>query len=81
MISSIISYGMSFTNYKTVNVNNIYNTFIALIDLCKTDDEVQNIKKLIKINIGQTFYNEFQQYVMKKLGPEYKLFKGFEKSL
>ena len=57
-----------------VNVNNLYNTFIILIDKCKTDKEVDEICKTMKIHIGSKFWVGFQEYILKKLGSDHKIF-------
>ena len=66
MYSYIASYILGNSNYKIQNINNIYNFIICMLDN-KKNEERQEILKLIKINIGMNFYNDFKIYYYNKL--------------
>lgn len=54
------------TNYAYLNTNNIYNFIYEIIKKCESDEEKEEIKSLIKLHIGMSFYNNFISYCSRK---------------
>lgn len=66
MIGSICKFAVNnWFNYKTVNINNVYN-FIYLTLERTPDDEKKHIIRDIKLIIGMEFYTDFIKYIIKK---------------
>lgn len=65
---------INMTNYQLINKNNIYNTFIYVIENEKDNEQKKKIINLIKMNIGITFYNDMMGYLLKK-NPQSELLK------
>jgi hypothetical protein len=69
MLATLLTLGLSQTNYGILNKNNVYNFILSVMDKIK-DDENNGTKKQIlidiKIYIGLSFHNSFLNYVRKK---------------
>lgn len=71
----LLSYGLkNYTNYRYMNMPNLYNFLIYVFD--DIEDETKVIKYInqIKTQCGLSFYGEFMSYVRRKL-PNHKLLK------
>jgi len=66
IMNSLFTYGMSFTNYNVVNVNNIYNYMIYLLNSKSDIDTTEECLKNMKLLIGVNFFNNFIIYLKKK---------------
>lgn len=66
MYNLLLNIFNSKTNYKYINMPNVFNFIISMLENKNNDDRKIIIDK-IKINMGMTFYNEFQQYYIKKV--------------
>ena len=66
MISTVCSFALNnWFNYRTVNINNMYN-FIYLTLERASDEDKKNIVKDLKMIVGMEFYTDFVKYIMKK---------------
>ncbi len=66
IFSSIVNYAYSNSNYNLVNVNNMFNHMIATLEMLTDEQQVKYIQN-IKINLGMSIYNQFKDYLFKKL--------------
>ena len=66
MLTSVLNYAMSATNYSVTNVNNMYNFILSLMDDL-TDDQKQKLIDKMIIQVGRSFYRNFRLYVMDKV--------------
>lgn len=55
----------SWFNYKTVNINNLYNFIYLTLDKANDENKKYIIKDL-KLIIGIDFYTEFIKYIIRK---------------
>jgi hypothetical protein len=66
MISSICSFTLNnWFNYRTININNMYNFIYLTLDR-SSDEEKKVIIKDMKMLIGMEFYTDFVKYIIKK---------------
>lgn len=77
MFSTIIAYGLSKTNYSLFNTNNHYNFIIESFELLESDKNKTKFIEKMKINIGNSFYNEFKSYCISKLSVSHDIIKYF----
>jgi hypothetical protein len=55
------------SNYQLVNIINHYNFIISILNFCTVDQKYLLIEQL-KIQCGMTFFTNFREYCIKKLG-------------
>jgi len=75
MITTLLTFGLSRTNYSIVNVNNHYNFIIDVWDLLFDDKSKHKLIEKIRVDIGVSFYNDFKEYCINKLSIEHDLIK------
>lgn len=54
------------SQYSYLNINNIFNALILISELMN-DSQREKFKEIIKLQIGLSFYDSFNQYHIKKL--------------
>lgn len=75
MLSALgLSYLWSSSNYNITNVVNVYNTLINIIDITPELDNKKKIIKIIKLQLGITFYSSFRDYINHKYSSDDELF-------
>lgn len=75
MINTILSFGLSKTNYSLVNINNQYNFLIDVFELLYDERSKNKFIEKMKINIGHSFFNDFKAYCLGKLSVDHDLIK------
>lgn len=55
----------SWFNYKTVNINNLYNFMYLTLERISEDDK-KGVVRDMKLMIGMEFYTDFIKYIIKK---------------
>ena len=71
----LLSYGLqNYTNYKYMNMPNLYNFLIYIFDDIEDEKTVVKYVNTIKTQCGLSFYGDFMAYVRRKL-PNHKLLK------
>lgn len=74
MLSTLgLSYLYNCSNYSITNIVNVYNSFINILELVDEENK-KKIIRIIKNNIGMTFYNDLRDYVNHKYSPNDELF-------
>ena len=63
-MEAIFNYLTSNSNYKAINMPNLFNTFYAIIQM--DPDRYNDIMNIITINMGVTIKNQFIVYLTRK---------------
>ena len=66
MWKTVLSYGLSATNYNITNMNNLYNCLLSTMDILN-DEQKQPFIDSVIVNMGQTFYKSFRAYTINKI--------------
>lgn len=74
MLSTLgLSYLFSQTNYTVSNTVNIYNSFINILEIVDNETK-KKVIRIIKNNIGMSFYTGFKEYINHKYSSDDELF-------
>ena len=73
MLNYSASYIMQMTNYKIMNEVNQFNFMIKTFEMIP-DDKKQSWVNEIKIQIGNSFFDDLKSYLFKKV-PDHQLLK------
>ena len=73
-MNTLINYFSGYTNYRYQNINNMYNLLINIFEGLEPE-AIKRHHQFIKIHIGLSFYNEYCDYLKRKLDNDHKLLK------
>ena len=73
-----ISYLFSKSNYNLENENNIFNFIISILKIVRHEDDRKEMIQNMKLLIGNTFTNNFKNYLLRKYSSDHEFLKLFD---